>query len=209
MREVYDLTLYELYWMAADPDSREDIPPNDLFNLVLETRASFAFFEAALEKLGLDSMIERSGILPDTMQITNKGIYYVEGQLDEPDSFLWAEDQSRAADQRSGIPASDRFVRLDHNSAAYAGAIDAGNELIQAVRESNTYSEQDSPDKEQRLAELEAGYRLLSAERVNPHYAKSILLGVLAYLVGKFADEPIGELARVAWHTAKALLHIR
>jgi hypothetical protein len=207
MREVYDLVLYELYWLAAEPNAVADIPPYDLLT-AFEDRTSTAFFDAALEKLGNDAMIEKVGTLPDTMGITAKGISYVEEQLDEFNSFLRNEHLTRPEDQRPLVPGSDRFIGLDHNSVEYAEVIESGNRLIEAVRANNNYSEENHEDKEQRLAELEAGYRLLAATRVNPSSVKSVLIGVFSYLAAKFADEPIGELARIAWNAFKMLLHI-
>lgn len=104
------------------------------------------------------------------------------------------------------VPASDRFVQLDHNSQAYRQAIEAGEKLLREVRKSNSFAASTDDDKEQRIAELEAGYRLLTSKRVDASNVKLVLGGVLGYLATKFADEPIGELAKVAWNTVKSLL---
>lgn len=55
------------------------------------------------------------------------------------------------------IPASDRVVSLDHNSAVYGEVISALESTIDAVRGSNEYATSDPDDHDQRTAELEAG----------------------------------------------------
>ena len=203
-RELSDLVLYELYEMAAEPSGISDIPPHDLY-LSFDSLTSDRFYDAAIETLGNKGYIEKAGVLPDSMAITTKGISYIDEQLDDFNSFLSRELQFNDGKTRVTVPASNRFVELDHNSAAYQEAVAAGDELIQAVRESNAYTDTDSADKEHRLAELEAGYRLLRAPRVNAATAKAILTGVLTYLITKFADQPIGDLAKVAWSALKTL----
>ena len=139
------------------------------------------------------------------MGITSKGISYVDEQLDAEGSFLWEKHRKRSTEGGVQIPAAGRFVQLDHNSRQYKETMKAGEALIEAVRTSNEYGESNPQEREQRVAELEAGYRLLRAPRVNPIIVKGVLYGVLTYLITKFADEPIGELARVAWTALKQL----
>jgi len=207
-QEVSDLILYEMYWLAAQPNSIEDIAPYDL-PLAMDGRTSDSFFRIAIEKLATDGFIEKIGVMPDTFGITARGIEHVEKNLNDLESFLWDEHQRRRSDERGWAPAANRYVDLDHNSAEYREAVEAGEAVIEALRASNTYAEQDPADRDQRLGELEAGYRLIKAARVNPTTVKMILGGVLAYLATKFADEPIGELAKVAWSTLKQLLGIQ
>ena len=102
-------------------------------------------------------------------------------------------------------PASDRIVALDHNQPAYNETLAAIDRLIEVVRESNSYREADAADQERRIAELEAGRRLLGSRWVSAATVKQAFIGTLTYLAGKFADAPIGEAATWAW---KALKHL-
>lgn len=109
-------------------------------------------------------------------------------------------------DSKGSLPASDRVVRLDHNSAPYVVASQSLDALIVIVRNSNSYREQDEADHERRLAELEAGRTLLSSRWVSAASLRAALWGTLAYLATKFVDAPIGEAATLAWTALKQLL---
>jgi len=74
---------------------------------------------------------------------------------------------------------------------------------METVRDSNAFANSDELEKELRVAELEAGYRLLNSRRVNPNTVKVILGGALIYLATKFSDQMIGTLAKVAWEALK------
>jgi hypothetical protein len=54
------------------------------------------------------------------------------------------------ADAQAEVPASDRTVRLDHNSRSYQDAIDAVDRLEELVRNANNYD--DIEDKDEKLA---------------------------------------------------------
>jgi hypothetical protein len=103
-------------------------------------------------------------------------------------------------------PASDRVVRLDHNQHSYEETLTKIDHLIDIVRESNSYREADGADQERRIAELEAGRRVLGSRWVSVSTLKAGLIGTLTYLASKFADAPIGEAATCAWNALKHLL---
>ena len=109
-------------------------------------------------------------------------------------------------DSTVSLPASDRVVHLDHNSAPYIAASQALDTLITMVRDSNSYREQNEPDQERRLSELEAGRTLLRSSWVSAASFRAALWGTLAYLATKFIDAPIGEAATLAWNALKHLL---
>lgn len=109
---------------------------------------------------------------------------------------------------RSLVPASDRVVGLDHNAPDYLTATAALERLIIIVRESNIYRETDPEDHDRRLAELEAGRRLLGSKWISVNTVKAALAGSLTYLALKFVDAPIGEAATIAWTAIKRLLNL-
>lgn len=100
-------------------------------------------------------------------------------------------------------PASDRVVTLDHNSAAYREAIDALERAERSVEQTNDY--EDAEDKEQRIAELSAGRRLLKSTRVRIAAALTVLGSVLLFLMKAFANSIIGQAAATAWKALAAL----
>jgi hypothetical protein len=135
----------------------------------------------------------------------------VTGNLDHMRAMLMAgalahERIAELEETQRLTPASDRVVTLDHNQPAYGDTLAAIDQLIEVVRESNSYREADAADQERRVAELEAGRRLLSSRWVSVATVRAAFIGTLTYLTGKFADAPIGEAAKWAWNALKLLI---
>jgi hypothetical protein len=103
----------------------------------------------------------------------------------------------------SSIPATDRIVHLDHNSAAYSETIEALEKTEQAVATANDYD--DAQDKDQRLAELSAIRRLLTSTRVRIGAVTAIAGPTLAWLAEKFAGGVISQLASATWKLIMSL----
>ncbi|MGX9145793.1 hypothetical protein [Mesorhizobium sp. 128a] len=94
------------------------------------------------------------------------------------------------------VPASDRTITVDHNSPDYAEVSNTLKNLEAAIRESNNYDDMD--DKDQRIAEIRAGRRLLEAVKVRADALHALLYQGLKYLAKKFADVTIGKIATAA-----------
>jgi hypothetical protein len=106
--------------------------------------------------------------------------------------------EERLAEAREDeFPASDRIVRLDHNSARYKDAMDALEALERVLKEANDYP--DAEDKDQKIAEVSAARRLFQSVRVRVGAVVSLLGTGLVYLATKFATTGIGEAAKYAW----------
>ncbi len=82
------------------------------------------------------------------------------------------------------VPAANRTVTLDHNGSGYKRALEAVETVIETVRGDNEYGNRDPEDKEQRLAELSAGKRLLEAGRASVNAVNTVLMKTLLYLAG-------------------------
>jgi hypothetical protein len=82
------------------------------------------------------------------------------------------------------IPAADRVVRLDHNSAPYNEAIVALDALEKALAEANDYPG-DVEEKEERIAEVSATRRLFKAVWVRIE----AVVALLKPLVGQFGTK--------------------
>ncbi len=92
------------------------------------------------------------------------------------------------------IPASDRIVTLGHNSPEQIETLEKIDKLIELVTETNEFP--GSPeDKEQTIAELSAGRKLLEAAKVRVAAIKEVLQPKLAWLAEKTAGAMIGSLA--------------
>jgi hypothetical protein len=104
------------------------------------------------------------------------------------------------------VPASDRVVRLDHNAAAYAAVTEALGKVEEAVKATNDYP--DAEDKEQRIAEISAGRRLLESTRVRVVAITAVLGPALRWLAEKFGGSIVGQIAATAWKLLSGLLGI-
>jgi len=91
--------------------------------------------------------------------------------------------QAITIDQKAtSIPASDRIVTLNDNKQA--AALEAIDMVIDAVRGDNEYGHKAPEDKEQRIAELTAGKKLIEAARASISTVDAVLIKTLAYLSG-------------------------
>jgi hypothetical protein len=107
--------------------------------------------------------------------------------------YMIVDALERRAGDADLIPPSDRIVSLDHNTTEYAEAVKALEDAERTVQETNDYD--DAEDKEQRIAELSAGRRLLMAARVRANAFIALVYKALRYLAEKFADHAIGVAA--------------
>lgn len=107
---------------------------------------------------------------------------------------------------RIGPEADERTAVVDQSSQDFRSAIDAIDRLVETVERSNSYRENLPEDHSRRLAELEAGRRLLMGGRFSITAVKATLWATVIYLAEKFIDEPIGEAASFAWEALKVLL---
>lgn len=109
-----------------------------------------------------------------------------------------------AVDAQAEVPASDRTVRLDHNSQSYQDAIEAVDRLEELVRQANDYD--DPEDKDEKLAELSAGRRLLQAVRVRVAAVAHVLASPVRALTTRFATGLINQAAHDLWDKLTTLL---
>jgi hypothetical protein len=93
----------------------------------------------------------------------------------------------------SEIPAADRIVSLDHNSAAYKDAMDALETLENVLRGANDYPDPD--EKERIVAEVSATRRVLQSAKVRIGVVVSLLATPALYLVKTFAGTAVGDAA--------------
>jgi hypothetical protein len=135
------------------------------------------------------------------VRLTGRGWDRYQDLIDEDD--LREDD---AAAESTAVPASDRIVRLDHNSPAYLEADSKLSAMVAAVRANNEYAVTEPEDYEQTLAELESGQRLLKAPQVRLNAISTVLIDSLKKLAAKFGDAMLGALATVALAALAAYL---
>jgi hypothetical protein len=103
------------------------------------------------------------------------------------------------------IPASDRTVSLGHNSPEQKQALEKIDELVEAVKQAN-----DLPgtpeEKEQLVAELSAGRKLLEATKVRVAAVHATLQPALRWILEKAGGAMIGKMAGDLW---EYLVHLK
>jgi len=104
----------------------------------------------------------------------------------------------------SEVPAADRVVKLDHNSAPYQELLDRLAQLEEALRASNEY--QNVVEKEQRIAEVSASHRLLQATQVRVQALATLLGPVVTQFTTKVKDNLITAAALAVSAAIIALL---
>lgn len=100
------------------------------------------------------------------------------------------------------VPAANRFVRLDDNLPAYDKAIASLERLIAGMNEIRV---NDWPEKEGMLASVRATIEMIRTKYVNRTSLLATIASVATFLMTKFAEAPMSELANAAWTAVKAL----
>jgi hypothetical protein len=96
------------------------------------------------------------------------------------------------------IPASDRVVSLGHNSAEQVEVLAKVDALIEAVERANDLPGS-AEDKEQVIAELSAGRRILEAAQVRIESLRAVLQKPVTWIMEKGAGAVVGKAAGALW----------
>lgn len=97
--------------------------------------------------------------------------------------------------QADEIPASNRIVRIDHNSQGYS---DADGALTDVETKLQQVNEGDPDDKERAIAEISASRRLLQATKVRVGALAALLGTTLIWIASQFAETAVGKAAEWA-----------
>jgi hypothetical protein len=169
------------------------------------------------KRLGLQLEVFRE-ISKRNLSVVDFGKKFIEGADDKEAAKLaieqvfspMARDLRRRLEASIGdsedltIPASDRLVKLDHNSAAYTEATDALAELEEALRGTNDFG--DVEEKEQRIAEVSAARRVLEAVRVRVEPIVALLQPIAVQFGTKLKDTLLGIAVGKAMGAVGALI---
>lgn len=100
------------------------------------------------------------------------------------------------------IPATDRFVQLNDNSPDYALAV---AELENLIRETHDVRVNDWPEKDGVIESINSTLRMIKSKYVNKAAVLAAITSATFFILKKFADAPISEMANRAWAAVKAL----
>jgi len=179
---LYDYMLtsdHEGFWFGI-PSIQDGLPPD----------ASGAFVQRALDALIAERFVEQGGsdlLRKDLFALTERGISAAEKFIEE--RGVKVEDYDPA-------PEADLILtRLD--AQAEFEAIENGlRDLKAEIAKSNSFAAELGGNGDLVQAELDAASVLVDNERVRVFRLKALILPALRYLVKKFADQSIGEIAK-------------
>ena len=123
----------------------------------------------------------------------NDNVHKVVEQIVEPfGRDLWKHivRKSRQATAPTPVPAADRLVTLDHNSADYQELISRINQVAREARNLNSLAIE--PEFERIEAEIGAGRRLLEAARARVEAVRVVLVPALKWVAAKAGEHAIG-----------------
>jgi hypothetical protein len=105
-------------------------------------------------------------------------------------------------EMRAKLPAADRFVRLNDNLPSFEMAIASLETLIAEMREIRV---NDWPEKEGMLVTARSIIEMIKTRYVNKTAILAAISSVVTFLMLKFAEAPISDVANKAWATVKNL----
>jgi hypothetical protein len=101
------------------------------------------------------------------------------------------------------VPSASGFVRLDDNLPSYNAAVLA---LEQLVTEAAKIRVNDWPEKEGVIETLKSALQMVKTKYVNKPALIAVVSSAAGFILSKFAEAPIAELAERAWEAVKSLL---
>jgi hypothetical protein len=132
---------------------------------------------------------------PVLVQLTGEGIGKAQEIIDEV-------FDSNDMDLRSRAPATDRFVRLDDNSLSYETAI---IRLEALIKEAADIRVNDWPEKDGVIEALKSALGMIRTKYVNKAAVIAAVSSATMFILIKFAEAPIADLATATWKAVKAL----
>jgi hypothetical protein len=135
------------------------------------------------------------------VQITGDGLEHAEELCHEAGLDLYEEiDQYNKGDNTIeiesfiAVPASDRIVKINHNSTEYKKIVDGLSEVSEAARTSNSLSLENVDEKDQHIAEIEAGKKLMEAPQADARLVDRLVIPALKWILAKAAETVLNNI---------------
>ena len=120
---------------------------------------------------------------------------------------IWKPEVQDAVSQ-SEVPASDRIVRRDDNSAAFDAAAKALDETISAVEKANDLGELSAEERTIVLSQLREGRKLFDLPEIKISAVQAMIVPKLRWLVDKLGGEMVVYAATAALTALTTLLKV-
>ena len=179
---LYDFMLtsdHEGFWYGI-PAIQEALPPT----------ASGAFLQRALDALMDEKLVEQGGsdvLKKDLFALTEHGIRAAEELL---------EKRGIKIEEYEPAPDSDLLLTRIDNPEVHTALNEGLEKLKVEISRSNSFDLEVDGNGDLVESDINAAVTLMSAQRVRISRLMAILLPTLRYLVKKFADQSIGEIAK-------------
>lgn len=199
VEDIATALLAELY-VAVDTTEDGRVFRDQFYEAPLGSRVGKKRIDLALDSLLARKLATTIASFPLFFEITLAGFEYVEAHSEElQDAILRPAISGLAPLIRSGsraasVPASDRIVRIDHNSTEFRQLRDGVASTGELLRGANDLTDDDLVI----AARLRAALELMEAPLVNTELLERMLVSSLRYLAEKFADNAIGMAAGAA-----------
>lgn len=130
----------------------------------------------------------------------NAAAKFKESGMEYAEKLIAESGGELAADANPRVPASDRIVTLDDNSAIYKETISSLEQLTQDASKNNEFANlfANPEDKVRTLSEINSGVQLLKNIRVRPAVVYELLVNTLKWITKKLPDATLGALASKA-----------
>ena len=183
--------IQRLYERSNDPEAEPEFEEEEIHDLVRDEIAPVIVHTLLMEFLR-DSLIRQTRAAPVMFEVTDSLFYEAEAlvsaqptrQVDDPSRFITSPS----------VPASDRFVTLDHNGDPYMEAVAALDAAVAAFRDDHRLDNEWGPEKSVLLRTLEAGRELLPTQQIRVATVFSTIVAPLQIIRDRYQDAVVAGL---------------
>lgn len=203
-QELLLLAIYEFYSLT---DSDRPMTAEDMVGLITD-EVSPMFAIQAIETLVERKLLgfrERS--FPQTYEITGRGIAYVEGEIDNPSTFLsrhLARREHGEVGSRSRLSPANREddqwqpLRIDRTSHEYSEATGVLERAVSVIESDNGYAANEPEERDQIVWSLKEGLKAIQEKLPSRAQMIALVVQPLKFMAKKFAETAMGEAAKAA-----------
>lgn len=214
VQEIGLLILLRMYERAAVSEDVLYFKKNQIRELLADSSFAFQakpFIAPGLIKYALDSLAAHQFVLThdiDVYSVTLHGIETIQQYKRKgPNPLLDLFGMlGGSLDDRALVPASDRLVRLDHNSQPYKAAIKAVDDSIRAVEKANDIGDLTAGERAIVLSQLREGRKLFEAQEVKVSSIRATIEPALRWVLDKAGGTVVGTLVLAALGAIGALV---
>ena len=202
--ETRDIILFKLYEYYRDSKSTKSLS-KDAISAMAPADVSPMFALRAVEYLNDGEYLIETDRLLHNFEISSEGIRYVENAIDNTSSFLSKyirsrDDSSERELENNDQVEDDRWVplKIDRETPTFQNAVTAIESVIETVEGDNGYAANEPEERNNILWSLKEGIAAIKEALPSRNQIQALIVAPLNFLVRKFAETSIGEVAKIA-----------